>query len=666
MTLALARPFADQMLEERDDSAGEVSMARLPIITAMGGINAAGRSSFHHAYRRMVYSALGADSQQRTLQSLAALTGRLHETDGQWFNVNEQAVDKASFLNSLSEELQATSLIRKLEDTLFDPSKLSTLRKTSLTGSDQQALEFEIRERNLPSPLPQGWEVLSGASDGNDRVKVRCTGELDLILASEHQSSVNSAGQIPTGFDPSLLYASRSHPRALQLMVYAASDAINSLGFDWQQIRSKIPADQISVYAGSGMGQMDSNGFGGMMQARLLGKKVTSKQLPLGYAEMPADFINAYLLGNLGTTGTNVAACATFLYNLRQGIRDIQSGSHRIAIVGTSEAPLVPEIFEGFTNMGALADDAGLAALDGLAGDAPPNYRRACRPFGQNCGFTLAESAQCAILMDDELALELGCNILGSVNDVFINADGHKKSIASPGLGNYLSVAKAAAATRKVIGAEGLQQRSYVQAHGTGTPQNRLTESHILSQVAESFGISDWPVAAVKTYLGHSLATSAGDQLAASLGVWSEGWLPGITTIDSIADDVSQENLEFLLQHKEVGAEGIDAVIINSKGFGGNNASASILAPHITLKMLEKRHGSQAVKRYAERNESVSDGARQYDEDACAGRNRTIYKFDHDVLGAEDISMTDTEISIREYGQKVSLDVENHYADMCE
>jgi len=38
---------------------------------------------------------------------------------------------------------------------------------------------------------------------------------------------------------------------------------------------------------------------------------------------MPADFINAYLLGNLGTTGTSVAACATFLYNLRWGIKDI-------------------------------------------------------------------------------------------------------------------------------------------------------------------------------------------------------------------------------------------------------------------------------------------------------------------------------------------------------
>ena len=45
-------------------------MARLPIITSMGGINAAGRSSFHHGYKRMVFSALDNSSQLQTLQSL--------------------------------------------------------------------------------------------------------------------------------------------------------------------------------------------------------------------------------------------------------------------------------------------------------------------------------------------------------------------------------------------------------------------------------------------------------------------------------------------------------------------------------------------------------------------------------------------------------------------
>jgi acetoacetyl-[acyl-carrier protein] synthase len=503
-------------------------------------------------------------------------------------------------------------------------------------------------------------------SETPGKVCVTATDSFEIMLKCSRESPVHSAGQLPSGFDPAALYRARNHPRGLQMTVFAASDAINSMGIDWEVVKQRVPADQIAVYAGSGMSQLDYNGYGGMMQARLLGKKVTSKQLPLGYAEMPADFINAYLLGNIGTTGTNVAACATFLYNLRQGIRDIQSGTHRVVLVGTSEAPLVPEIFDGFATMGALADDASLRQLDKISENDAPNYRRACRPFGNNTGFTLAESAQCIVLFDDELAMELGANIYAGINEVFINADGFKKSIASPGLGNYISMAKAAAATRNIIGQEGLAKRSYVQAHGTGTLQNRQTESHIINHIAENFGIKSWPVAAVKSYIGHSLASSSGDQLAASLGVWAEGIIPGILTVDKVADDVTDKDLDFLLQHKEVGNQGIDATIINSKGFGGNNASASILAPHIVEQMLTRRHGKKAFAKYQTANEAVTEKAAAYDTSTSNGENRTIYKFDHNVLGSESIELNSANITVKNLEPEISLNIENNYEDMCE
>ena len=71
--------------------------------------------------------------------------------------------------------------------------------------------------------------------------------------------------------------------------------------------------------------------------------------------------------------------------------------------------------------MSALATDADLRNLDNVD---HVDHRRACRPFGKNCGFTLAESSQYIILMDDELALDLGAQIFGSVPGVFVNADG--------------------------------------------------------------------------------------------------------------------------------------------------------------------------------------------------------------------------------------------------
>ena len=99
------------------------------------------------------------------------------------------------------------------------------------------------------------------------------------------------------------------------------------------------------------------------------------------------------------------------------GINDIKEGRARAVLVGNAEAPVTPEVIDGYAAMGALATDAELLALDNLPGQDEPNYRRACRPFGENCGFTIAESAQFIVLVDDALALELGANVYGAVTD---------------------------------------------------------------------------------------------------------------------------------------------------------------------------------------------------------------------------------------------------------
>lgn len=640
-------------------------MANLPVITGFGGINAAGRSSGHNGFRRLVFDKLSSDQQASTLQQLATLTGQLRQDQGLWRDANNAEVNVGEFLTANKEALLANTLIRKIHDAGFDPTQLPYHQRAVLGGPESTGLEFTLRKRDLPSPLPADWQLKDLPADDSS-VQVTTNTPVPVMLHSARQAEVNTAAQLPDGFDPATSYASRNHPRALQMTVFGASDAINSLGINWEHIRNLVPADKISVYAGSCLGQLDYNGTGGMLQARLLGKKVTSKQLPLGLNEMPADFLNAYLLGSLGTTGHNNGACATFLYNLRQGMRDIQSGSHRIAIIGTSESSLVPEVFDAFTTMGALASDASLLKLDGLADGDTPDHRRACRPFGDNSGFTLAESAQFIVLFDDELALETGASIYGAVNDIFVHADGFKKSITGPGMGNYLTMAKALAATKNVIGEERLRQHTFVQAHGTGTPQNRVTESEILSKLAQTFGIESWPVAAVKSYVGHSVASAAGDQLIASLGAWAHQLLPGIKTTAQLADDVATTNLDFLLAHKEFEAESMDAALINSKGFGGNNASASILSPHTTRAMLAKRHGSAALQQYQSRNESVLEQQQAYDDACGRGENHTIYRFDHGVLTDSDLTLSTDRIKVNNGSPDISLAVPNPYTDMCD
>jgi len=614
-------------------------MKKLPVIVGFGGINAAGRSSFHHSYRRMVHEALSEEQLAPMFKGLSAITNQSEDTD--------------------RETLLEQTLIRKIEKQTFDLDEINIHKRANLK-SNAETIHFQVSKRHLPKHIPDNWNV-DEIEKGKFNVSIE--GELEIMIPEKHRSAVSSAGQLPTGFDASILYTSKNQPKGLQLTVFGASDALQSIGIEWSEILTHINPDQVSVYAGSAIGQLDDFGGRGLAQAWLKGGRISSKQMPLMLSQMPADFINSYMINSVGATGTNMGACATFLYNLRQGISDIQSGVARVVIVGGAEAGVEPEVIEGFKAMGALSEDQQLADLDN---SETADYRRASRPFAENAGFVISEAAQFFVIMDDKLALELGATIYASVADVFVNADANKKSISSPGIGNYITVAKAMSLAKNILGEEGVKQ-TYAQAHGTGTPQNRVTESHILNEVAKSFEIKDWSVTAIKSYVGHSLGPAGGDQLTATLGVWEYGIIPGINTIDKIADDVHDSNLHFCLDHTNVGEKGIEmkAAIINSKGFGGNNATGLILSPHTTMNMLEKKYGPARIAKYKLLNEKVAKSAHEYDEAVINGEFKAIYHFGSEVMNGDDLEISQQGIKLSKFENELSFSQENPFKEYC-
>jgi acetoacetyl-[acyl-carrier protein] synthase len=548
------------------------------------------------------------------------------------------------------------TLVRRIEN--FDPERVYWQSSAQLKGEGRNAVSFVLAKKQLPVEIPQSWEIKAL----NDRdVLITATEPLSVMLPDYRPSKVTSAGQLPTGFDPAALYQSRNHPRGLQMTVFAASDALRSTGFTIPELKTLCRPDQFAVYSGSAMGQLDAESYGGLMQNSLMGKRPSSKHVALGLPEMPGDFVNAYVLGSVGETAGIIGACATFLYNVKRGLDEIRSGNKRIVVVGNSEAPIVAGVIEGYRTMGALAEDEALMALDG---SATVDNRRACRPFSSNVGFTVAESSVWIVLMDDELAMESGARVLGSVADVAVNADGYKKSIPGPGIGNYVTVAKAMATARAILGEQGLRQHTYMQAHGTGTPQNRVTESQILNKLAANFGIDKWLVSAIKCYLGHSMAPAGGDQLSAILGAWEDGLIPGISTIDHIADDVEQSNLHFPMKHVAHAPEAMKGAFINSKGFGGNNATGLFLSPYQTRSMLEQRWGKKAYSAFCVKQEQAETNAQSYNNVADSGSIPPIYKFGEDVLSGTDLTINPNEIHIPGFGKPVSLDAENPFEDM--
>ena len=475
----------------------------------------------------------------------------------------------------------------------------------------------------------------------------------------------SAGGQLPSGFNPADTYNARQHPRSLAMTVFGVSDALKSLGMPWEEIIQRVPREKIGCISGCAVAQADKYGMGGMFQSALSGSRVTSKHMAMSLGEMSADFAHAYVLGSMGITGNFVGACATFQYNLKVGISMIQSGEALICVVGAAESGIVPEIYEAFAATKGLAEDSNLMALQERLGEdsSTPNYRKICRPFGENIGMSLGESAQFVVLMADELAIELGLEIHGAALSSHIHADGFKKSISGPGAGNYLTMGKALKQVQQYFGQDALN-KTFVHAHVTSTPQNRESESHIISSLAKAMKIRALPVTAIKSYLGHSLAAAGCDQMINALGSWNHLKIPGITTTPALAENVSSDNVNYLLDHLEFEQGAFDFAILNAKGFGGNNGTALVASPQKTLNLLQVKYSKKELQKYEQANAGIKAALALEKKMILEGSTKSRYLFGEGVLdGMVDFEFNDQAIINKKTGEKFSLEATLPYKE---
>jgi acetoacetyl-[acyl-carrier protein] synthase len=223
-------------------------------------------------------------------------------------------------------------------------------------------------------------------------------------------------------------------------------------------------------------------------------------------------------------------------------------------------------------------------------------------------------------------------------------------------------MAKSAALASSLLGKEALQQRSFILAHGSSTPQNRVTESLIYHKIAQTFAIDNWKITAPKAYVGHTIAPASGDQLAIALGVFSHNIMPGITTIDKVADDVYADHLDIRNNHYE--CADMDIAFINSKGFGGNNATATVLSAKITLQMLAKRHGDAVMSSYSDKNISIKAAQQSYKEQADLGQYALIYRFGDGLIDDNNIVIDEQSIHLPGFEKAIMFSTTNSYQDM--
>jgi len=334
--------------------------------------------------------------------------------------------------------------------------------------------------------------------------------------------------------------------RFSQLGMWAAIEAMENCGLDWQQ----CDPYRNGVVIGSGVGGIQTIEF----NSGVLNEKGPRRLSPF---TVPKLMVNA-TAGNVsikfnlrGVNSAPATACATGGHALAEAYMFIASDLADFILAGGAEGAVSPVCLSSFSAMKALS----------TRNDEPT---LASRPFDRDRdGFVLSEGA--AILSVEELehAKARGANILAEIIGFGITGDaGHIAAPDAAGTGAQAAM-KAAIRHAKIEP----EQVDYINAHGTSTPLGDLAE---VSAVKTLFGDHAHTLAmsSTKSCTGHMLGAAGGIESIAVVKALSEGVLPPTINLDNPDDGFDLNFVANTAQERK-----IRVALNNSFGFGGHNVS---------------------------------------------------------------------------------------------
>ena len=178
-----------------------------------------------------------------------------------------------------------------------------------------------------------------------------------------------------------------------------------------------------------------------------------------------------------------------------------------------------------------------------------------CRPFdATRAGLNLGEGAGYVVLAREEPSMRSYCRLAGYAN---ANDAHHQTASSETGEGAYRAMAEALARS-------GLERVDYINAHGTATPNNDLTEGTALRRL---FGEQVPPFSSTKGFTGHALAAAGGIEAVLSALAIGHGLRYGNP---GFAEPIPELGLRPVA---ETESAAVNSVLSNSFGFGGNCSS---------------------------------------------------------------------------------------------
>jgi 3-oxoacyl-[acyl-carrier-protein] synthase-1 len=250
----------------------------------------------------------------------------------------------------------------------------------------------------------------------------------------------------------------------------------------------------------------------------------------------------AKVLGLQGFITTISTACSSSANSIMMAARMMRSGRCKRAIAGGTDA-LSAFTLNGFRSLMIYDNEL-------------------CRPFDSTrTGLNLGEGAAYLLLETEESLKETGNKPLAILLGWANANDAYHQTASSPD-GNGATMAMNGALQTAGISA---QQISYVNAHGTGTPNNDLSESKALINV---FGNSVPPFSSTKGFTGHTLAAAGGIEAVYSVLSLQHGALLPNLRYQNVIEECG---LVPVTEYSE--GNNIQYILSNSFGFGGNNSS---------------------------------------------------------------------------------------------
>jgi 3-oxoacyl-[acyl-carrier-protein] synthase II len=263
-------------------------------------------------------------------------------------------------------------------------------------------------------------------------------------------------------------------------------------------------------------------------------------------------FSHAETLGwRLGLTGpkeTVVMACASGAASIALGADLVRAGVTPTALVGGVDA-LTHICFMGFNALKLL--------------DPTP-----CRPFDRDRrGMSIGEAAAFLVIEDAEHCRARGGRAYARLAGYGMTTDAHHVTAPHPEGEGMIH------AMRQALEDAGLAAAAigYVNAHGTGTPQNDRAEALALRRV---FGEGGVLVSSTKSLVGHTMAAAGSVEAVATILALQHGLLPPTANLEQVDPEVPFDCLPGVARPAEIAA-----ALSNSFGFGGQNVSLIFQRP---------------------------------------------------------------------------------------